>query len=249
MPCTDLSIAGKQAGMARDSNTRSGLLWEVERLLKECKELGNLPDILQMENVTEVHGYKNKAHFDEWISFLDSLGYQSYLADLNSADFLVAQHRERSIMISLLGNYNFKFPVGVPLDTCMADYLEDEVDEKFYIKSKKAYDLIVKLVDNGTLPKDALTNERTNERTNEDNYALTLHSKTHNQKISPTVYQHELTEESVLDVQREQGLLKMGFIERGTGEHQSNQVWNKTGISPTLASVNYKDPIKIVEDE
>ena len=32
-PCTDLSLAGKRQGMERDSGTRSGLLWEVERLL------------------------------------------------------------------------------------------------------------------------------------------------------------------------------------------------------------------------
>ncbi|MDE6867719.1 MAG: DNA cytosine methyltransferase, partial [Clostridia bacterium] len=35
-PCQDLSVAGKGAGMAKDSGTRSGLLWEVERLLTEC---------------------------------------------------------------------------------------------------------------------------------------------------------------------------------------------------------------------
>ena len=33
-PCQDLSKAGKQAGMSRGSTTRSGLLWEVERILK-----------------------------------------------------------------------------------------------------------------------------------------------------------------------------------------------------------------------
>ena len=56
-PCTDLSTAGKQKGMSRDSGTRSGLLWEVERLLKETKEL---PQILLMENVPGVLSEKNK---------------------------------------------------------------------------------------------------------------------------------------------------------------------------------------------
>lgn len=32
-PCQDLSVAGKQKGMTKGSGTRSGLLWEVERLL------------------------------------------------------------------------------------------------------------------------------------------------------------------------------------------------------------------------
>lgn len=150
--CTDLSLAGRQAGMARNSGTRSGLLWEVERILNECRELGELPDILQMENVCEVHGYKNKEHFDEWCSFLESLGYSNYMQDMNAADYGTAQHRERSIMISLLGDYNFKFPEPIPLRKVMKDYLDDEVDERFYLKTKKAYDLILKLEKDGALP-------------------------------------------------------------------------------------------------
>lgn len=37
-PCTDLSVAGKQMGMSKGSGTRSGLLWEVERILREIRE-------------------------------------------------------------------------------------------------------------------------------------------------------------------------------------------------------------------
>lgn len=39
-PCTDLSKAGKQQGMSRESGTRSGLLWEVERILLEIVQEG-----------------------------------------------------------------------------------------------------------------------------------------------------------------------------------------------------------------
>jgi len=70
-PCQDLSSAGKQRGMKKGSGTRSGLLWEVERLLNE---VGSLPQVLLMENVTEVHGEKNAGHFQDWISFLESKG-------------------------------------------------------------------------------------------------------------------------------------------------------------------------------
>ena len=54
-PCQDLSVAGKQKGMVKGSGTRSGLLWEVERLLNE---VDNLPQVLLMENVPQVHGKK-----------------------------------------------------------------------------------------------------------------------------------------------------------------------------------------------
>ena len=50
-PCQDLSSAGLSKGMAKGSGTRSGLLWEIERILKECDEL---PQVLLMENVPEV---------------------------------------------------------------------------------------------------------------------------------------------------------------------------------------------------
>ena len=54
-PCTSLSIAGRQEGMERYSGTASSLIWEVERLLKECNELGAIPDILQMEKTDGGH--------------------------------------------------------------------------------------------------------------------------------------------------------------------------------------------------
>ena len=34
-PCQDLSLAGKGAGMEKGSGTRSGMLWEVERILEK----------------------------------------------------------------------------------------------------------------------------------------------------------------------------------------------------------------------
>lgn len=60
-PCQDLSVAGNQAGMTKGSGTRSGLLWEVERLLNECEEL---PQVLVMENVPQVHGKKFMKDFE-----------------------------------------------------------------------------------------------------------------------------------------------------------------------------------------
>ena len=127
-PCQDLSLAGKGKGMAKDSGTRSGLLWEVERLLNECEEL---PQILLMENVTQVHGKNNKEHFDEWLKFLESKGYSNYWKDLNSKNFGIPQNRNRTFMVSVLGNYTYEFPKEFPLELRLKDMLEDSVDEKF----------------------------------------------------------------------------------------------------------------------
>lgn len=152
-PCTDLSVAGKQLGMSKGSGTRSGLLWEVERILTEIKDSGGeLPQILFMENVPQVHGKKNMPDFQKWIDFLESLGYTNYWKDLNAKDYGIAQNRNRCFMFSFLGNYLYRFPEPVELKNTMKDYLESNVDEKYYINNEKAQKLIQTLIDNGTLP-------------------------------------------------------------------------------------------------
>lgn len=152
-PCTDLSVAGQQKGMKRDSGTRSGLLWEVERLMKELDEDNhNLPNVLIMENVGQVHSKKNMPDFQEWINFLNRLGYTSYYQDLNSKFYGVPQNRDRTFMVSILGDYNYEFPEPIPLEYCMADVLEDEVDEKYFINSDRAENLINQLVQEKKIP-------------------------------------------------------------------------------------------------
>lgn len=129
-PCQDLSLAGLQKGMAKGGNTRSGLLWEVERLLNECEEL---PQILLMENVTQVHGKKNIEHFNEWIEYLESKGYSNYWEDLNAKNYGIPQNRNRTFMVSVLGDYTYEFPKPIPLELRLKDMLEGHVDEKFYL--------------------------------------------------------------------------------------------------------------------
>lgn len=136
-PCTDLSLAGKRAGMKKGSGTRSGLLWEVERILKEIRDGGGeLPQILFMENVPQVHVDANRADFQSWIDFLTSLGYVSYWQDLNAKDYGVAQNRNRCFMFSFQGEFNYKFPPPEPLTKRIRDYLEESVDPKFYLSDK-----------------------------------------------------------------------------------------------------------------
>lgn len=133
-PCTDLSTAGKQKGMSRDSGTRSGLLWEVERLLKETKEL---PQILLMENVPGVLSEKNKKDFLEWCGFLESLGYTSKYKILNAKDYGIPQNRKRVFMISWLGeDCYYDFPNKQPLEVRLKDFLECSVDKKYYLSEK-----------------------------------------------------------------------------------------------------------------
>ncbi len=150
-PCTDLSVAGQMQGMAKGSGTRSGLLWEVERLLNECDEL---PQVLIMENVPQVHGEANRDSFKDWIRFLESRGYENFIDDLNAKDYGVAQSRDRCFMVSVPKGYSYKFPKPIELPYVMKDYLEDDAEERFFLTSDKAKELIEKLIDNGTIERE-----------------------------------------------------------------------------------------------
>lgn len=146
--CQDLSVAGKGAGMDKGSGTRSGLLWEVERLLGEVE---NLPDVLIMENVTQVHGKKNFDNFNKWCEFLESKGYHNHWEDLNSKDYCIPQNRNRTFMVSTLEDIKYEFPKPVELRFVMKDMLDETVPEKYYINTEKADQLIQELAESGKL--------------------------------------------------------------------------------------------------
>ena len=129
-PCQDLSVAGKQAGLGE--GTRSGLLYECEKIIEYCR-----PKYLLLENVKNLVGKKFKANFDKWLEYLEGLGYTNYWKVLNAKEYGVPQNRERVFVVSILGEHEpYKFADKIPLDKCIADILEDEVDEKYYLSEK-----------------------------------------------------------------------------------------------------------------
>lgn len=167
-PCTDLSIAGQMKGMKKGSGTSSGLLWEVERLLNETEEL---PQILIMENVPQVHSEQNIADFNNWIEFLKSKGYQSTWKDLKAKDYDVAQNRERCFMISVFSKdyVEYNFPSPQKLTKTVRDYLQENVEEKYFISKEKSDSLINQLLEKGVLPTQLKDNKMTIDKTRQDN--------------------------------------------------------------------------------
>ena len=154
-PCTDLSTQGAMRGMSRADwesrkSTRSGLLWEVERLLNELPD-DRLPDILVMENVTQVHSSKNINDFDSWRGYLRKRGYQNFCADLDALDYNVPQHRERCFMVSIRADVpiGFKFPGKIPLERVTVDCLEDDADASYYMTRDTAKAMYHELVKAG----------------------------------------------------------------------------------------------------
>ena len=221
-PCQDLSLAGNQKGMSKGSGTRSGLLWEVERLLDECEEL---PQVLLMENVPQVIGKKNIKDFQSWRSKLESLGYSNYVQLLNSKDYGIPQNRNRCFMVSILGEYHYTFPKKQKLKLKLKDMLEDKVDEKYYLSDE----MIKWFVAN---------NEK--QKSNGNGF-----------RFEPVERERESSEEHRGERRSADAMqLSQGFIDRGTGEHQSNQVFSTDGLARTLqGELEKRNPLKIIEGE
>ncbi|WP_027438319.1 DNA (cytosine-5-)-methyltransferase [Lachnospira multipara] len=141
-PCQDLSACGywhgNKSGIARDAHNRSGMLWEVERILLEMHEEGRaLPRFLVMENVCNILSKVHEKDFNDWKSTLNDLGYYNKIYRLNAKNFGIPQKRERAYMISILTNGDDK------LEKILDEYffqnnLED-VEVANRIKRRKLY--------------------------------------------------------------------------------------------------------------
>ena len=105
-PCQDLSNVGAfhgyNKGIDKDSGSRSSLLWQVGRLLKEMKDSKkSMPRFLLMENVPTLLSDRHKDNFELWIKELQELGYESKHFHLNASKFGLPQNRPRLLMISV----------------------------------------------------------------------------------------------------------------------------------------------------
>ena len=151
-PCQSISQAGKREGIKKGSDTRSAVLWYTEEAVRTMR-----PKILMQENVRALINKVNLPDFKEWCQLLESHGYVNFLAPsfpiawakekrekktipgiLNAKHYGVAQNRERVYMVSIrrdiLGDTQYEFPRPFELQTCIADILQEDVSEKFFLK-------------------------------------------------------------------------------------------------------------------
>ena len=89
-----------------------------------------------MENVPEVIGANNIEDFKKWEEKLRSFGYKNYVEILNGKDYGIPQNRRRTFMVSILGEYSYEFPRKLPLKYVLKDFLEDNVEEKYFLDEK-----------------------------------------------------------------------------------------------------------------
>jgi DNA (cytosine-5)-methyltransferase 1 len=95
-PCQDLSVAGKRAGLA---GGRSGLFWEIHRLLAETKT-----KYFILENVPGLLSSNEGRDFGTVIGSLAQLGYGVAWRVLDAQHFGIPQRRRRVFIVGCLGD-------------------------------------------------------------------------------------------------------------------------------------------------
>ena len=136
-PCQDFSLAGLRAGTEGE---RGELIYEFVRIVDECH-----PRIFVYENVKGFLSIGKGRAYVEFKMALRDLGYYIHDGVLNTKDYGIAQNRERIYIVGFLdfNEYlNFDFAPRVPLTTSIKDYLEDEVDEKYYLNENAILNMV-----------------------------------------------------------------------------------------------------------
>lgn len=127
--CQDISASGLQKGFDEDSSTRSSLLWQVRKAV-----VAKRPKFLLMENVKALTQKKFMPLFNKWQQELEHYGYTNFYKVLNATQFNVPQNRERVFMVSVLeAEQDYQFPKPIELTKVIADVLEQEVDEQYFL--------------------------------------------------------------------------------------------------------------------
>lgn len=128
-PCQDFSRIGKKQGGVKNSGTRSSLLFETIRIIKEMKDK---PKWIIWENVKGVLDRNMRDSFFIYLKELENLGYESKYEILNAMDFGIPQKRERIFVVSCLGANNFSFNKLERKETrALSEFLEKDVSELY----------------------------------------------------------------------------------------------------------------------
>ena len=147
-PCQSISAAGLQHGFEKSSGTRSSIIWNVH----DCVRIKR-PRFIASENVAAILSSKFLSTLQLWLKELERMGYVNFMPPefptpwnkshtkngcLNSKDYGVAQNRLRWFSVSILREEGkdepaYNFPKPFELTTCLADVLESEVGDEYFL--------------------------------------------------------------------------------------------------------------------
>ena len=127
-PCQSFSMVGKRLGL---EDTRGTLFYDFARIVDECK-----PRVFIFENVKGLINHDKGNTWRVMQDVFEDLGYDIHHQVLNSRDYGIPQNRERIFVVGFRKKTQFIFPEPIELKTTMQDFLEDNINSKFYLGDK-----------------------------------------------------------------------------------------------------------------
>lgn len=131
-PCQSFSTYGKKRGL---EDARGTLFYDFARLISEIQ-----PKAFIYENVRGLLTHDNKKTWGVIYNIFDSLGYDFDYKVLDAQNYGLPQMRVRVFVVGIRKDISkgrkFVFPEPIPLTTRSKDYLEENVDDKYYLGQK-----------------------------------------------------------------------------------------------------------------
>ncbi len=210
----------------KKGETRSGLYYEGYKILKEKR-----PKYSIIENVKNLTSKRFKEQFNSILRDLSELGYTNYWQVLNAKNYGIPQNRERVFIVSIrndIAQSGFCFPQEMPLMWKLKDFLEDTVDEKYYLSEKAIGRLIKKS------------------------------NKLIRNMKNPDVSSCLIAGYHKMDGRNNQYIAEKANVERIAGmydteekKHQAGSIYDINGLSPTLTTMSdggNKQPFVLVKE-
>lgn len=248
-PCQAFSIAGRRLGF---EDTRGTLFFEIARIAQEKQ-----PKVMVLENVKGLVSHDGGQTLEVIVKTLSDMNYKVDMQILNSRFYGVPQNRERIFIVAMrdveeeswhipnttntlmkakkkisgidgIKMFNFDFPKEHDVYWKIADILEEQVDEKYYLREEKSKRLLQQL------------EERHKERT--ETFLIDDQGRTSKRlkplDISPTL-RREMhgNEPRVVEVERIENEMKLLGMLDMKGNESIRRVYDPEGLAPTLTTM------------
>jgi len=128
-PCQAFSVAGKRKGF---EDTRGTLFFDLFKYI-DIKR----PKYFVLENVKGLMGHDKGNTFRVIMDSLERLNYTIYHKVLNTKHYGIPQNRERLFIVGFRESHEFEWPESVELKETIEDFLETNVDKRFYLTSQR----------------------------------------------------------------------------------------------------------------
>jgi DNA (cytosine-5)-methyltransferase 1 len=130
-PCQSFSVNGKHLGL---EDARGTLFYDFARIVKQVQ-----PKIFIFENVPGLLSHDKGNTWSIISSIFSELGYKWKYTILNSRNFNIPQNRRRLFVVGFINEFDyhkFNFPKGNDLTLSAFNFLEQDIDDKYFLPKK-----------------------------------------------------------------------------------------------------------------